>query len=113
MWVSPLCRKIKWEESQQLAMEQVEEEFERRMSESQRDLEEERAEAASLRKKLADVVCELADLQKPTCELADLQKPPSPTPTPGCSNMQETLPVEGCWLSRKVEDARGKRKHDG
>ncbi|KAJ8364276.1 hypothetical protein SKAU_G00131070 [Synaphobranchus kaupii] len=39
------------EESQQLAMEQVEEEFERRMSESQRALEE-RAEAASLRRKM-------------------------------------------------------------
>ncbi|KAJ8370986.1 hypothetical protein SKAU_G00110140 [Synaphobranchus kaupii] len=79
-----LRQKIKREESQQLAMEQVEEGFQRRMLDSQRALEEERAEAASLRKKLADVVC----------QLADLQKPPSPTPTPGCSSAQETLPVE-------------------
>ncbi|KAJ8351669.1 hypothetical protein SKAU_G00231450 [Synaphobranchus kaupii] len=27
-------------------------------------------------------------------ELADLRKPPSPTPTPGCPTVQETLPVE-------------------
>ncbi|KAJ8346869.1 hypothetical protein SKAU_G00282700 [Synaphobranchus kaupii] len=79
-----LQQKIRQEESQQLAMEQLEEGFERRMSESQRALEEERAEAASLRKKLAYVVG----------ELADLQKPPSPTPTPGCPIVQETLPVE-------------------
>ncbi|KAJ8370982.1 hypothetical protein SKAU_G00110100 [Synaphobranchus kaupii] len=47
-----LQQKIKREESQQLAMEQVEEGFQRRMSDSQRALEEERAEAASLRKKV-------------------------------------------------------------
>ncbi|KAJ8346874.1 hypothetical protein SKAU_G00282750 [Synaphobranchus kaupii] len=47
-----LQQRIKQEESQQLAMERVEEEFERRMSESQRALKEERAEAASLRKKM-------------------------------------------------------------
>ncbi|KAJ8348841.1 hypothetical protein SKAU_G00274300 [Synaphobranchus kaupii] len=47
-----LQQKIKREESQQLPMERVEQEFERRMSESQRTLEEERAEAASLRKKM-------------------------------------------------------------
>ncbi|KAJ8341342.1 hypothetical protein SKAU_G00336330 [Synaphobranchus kaupii] len=57
--VAELCRmletvplqKMKREEFQQLGMEQVEEEFERRMSESQRALEEERAETASPRKK--------------------------------------------------------------
>ncbi|KAJ8349844.1 hypothetical protein SKAU_G00249740 [Synaphobranchus kaupii] len=94
-----LQQKIKLEESQQLPMERVEQEFERRMSESQRTLEEERAEAASLRKKLADVVC----------ELAGLQKPPSPTPTPGCSNVQETLPVEDENATKALDrDGHGK-----
>ncbi|KAJ8343429.1 hypothetical protein SKAU_G00307580 [Synaphobranchus kaupii] len=94
-----LQQKIKREESQQLPMERVEQEFERRMSESQRTLEEERAEAASLRKKLADVVC----------ELAGLQKPPSPTPTPGCSNVQETLPVEDENATKALDrDGHGK-----
>ncbi|KAJ8352216.1 hypothetical protein SKAU_G00236920 [Synaphobranchus kaupii] len=47
-----LRQKIKREESQQLAMEQIEEGFQRRMLDSQRALEEERADAASLRKKV-------------------------------------------------------------
>ncbi|KAJ8346875.1 hypothetical protein SKAU_G00282760 [Synaphobranchus kaupii] len=79
-----LQQNIKREESQQLAMERVEEGFETRMSESQRALEEERGEEASLRKKVAYVIG----------ELVDLQKPPSPTPTPGCPTVQETLSVE-------------------
>ncbi|KAJ8342521.1 hypothetical protein SKAU_G00324490 [Synaphobranchus kaupii] len=79
-----LQQKIKQEESQQLAMERFEEGFERQMLESQKALEEERAEAASLRKMVVYVVG----------ELADLQKPPSPTPTPDYPTVQETLSVE-------------------
>ncbi|KAJ8343671.1 hypothetical protein SKAU_G00310000 [Synaphobranchus kaupii] len=85
--VSPLCRKIKREESQQLPMERVEQEFERRMSESQRTLEEERAEAASLRKK--NLHHQLLPLAAP--------------------NVQETLPVEDENATKALDrDGHGK-----
>ncbi|KAJ8356091.1 hypothetical protein SKAU_G00188850 [Synaphobranchus kaupii] len=91
-----LLQKIKQEESQQLAMEQVEEKFQRRMSESQRVLEEERAEGIQPAEEwwLRAVIVLLPGFLMSLVNWLTSRKPPSPTPTPGCHTVQETLPVE-------------------